>query len=285
MDESPEYFYFDIYRAPKTEIPESLRPSIVVDGQLFALQDLDGQKLKGDLALVGACNQKNIDSICDALDVSAIFFSEMRVADLSVIASISNLEHLGISWNTKASDLSFLGSLPDLKSLILQDTPKIFDLSPVSSLAKLNTLEFSGGIWNKNRAPTLLPIASLNQLTKLKLLNVKIEDGSLRPIAKLPSLTTLELANQFATKEFAYLAAKIPQVECQMLAPHIDLVAPIEGNDIMVVGSRKPFLNSTRDSARIAKYESEFAAMVREFQNSDKELAQHPTNRDPHKGG
>ena len=257
--------YFGIYPASTTVVPEGQRPVVLVDDTLYSLSELASGKATGSFALVGSCNEKNIATICDSLEVDAVQFSEMRVENLDVLRRLGELQHLGITWNTKLEDLSFLHNHPNLKSLILSDTPKVSDLTPISSLTHLLSLEISGGIWNKNRAVSLAPITSLASLESLTLLNIKVDDGSLAPIAQLNTLQRLSLSNQFKTEEYAYLKTRLTETECKMFAPYVELQSPIENKDVMVVGSRKPFLNSQADAERLARYVEKFEAMVRQF--------------------
>ena len=262
-----EFRHFGIYPASTTVVPEGTRPVVLVDDRLYSLAELADRKATGSFALVGSCNEKNIRTICTALNVEAVQFCEMRVKDLDVIAHLGEISHLGINWNTKVEDLSFLRHFPNLESLIISDTPKVSDLGPISALKKLLSFDYSGGIWNKNRAISLRPIESLTSLESLGLSNIKVEDGSLAPIAKLQSLRLLSLSNQFKTKEYAYLKAMLPNTECDMFGPYVNLHSPIDGKDVMVVGSRKPFLDSQADEKRLAKYVTEFEKLVSKFES------------------
>jgi hypothetical protein len=169
-----------------------------------------------------------------------------------------------VRWNTRARDIEALGGLSSLQGLVLEDTPKIRDLAPLARLRGLSSIEFSGGIWNRNTASSLEPLAQLTSLRDLTLLNLRVESGGLRPLARCRSLETLELSNQFATEDYAYLSVHLPNARCPHFAPYIRLKQPVDGKDIMVVGRRKPFLNSRRDQKRLERYASAFAKLQRE---------------------
>ena len=65
--------------------------------------------------------------------------------------------------------------------------------------------------------------------------------------------------------DYAYLAARLPQVECDMFAPFVPLGQAIGGSDVMVVGKRKPFLNASRDADRLARYVRDFERLQSGF--------------------
>lgn len=181
------------------------------------------------------------------------------------LASVRGLRHLAIRWNTKVSDLSPVGRISSLETLILEDTPKVMDLAPLAGLHALTAMEFSGGIWNKNHAISLEPLSRLPALEELHLLNLVLGTGGLRPLALCSKLKTLLVSNQFETEDYAFLSVRLPNTECRMFAPYVRLDEPIEGKDVMVVGKRKPFLSSTLDAKRLARYVRKFEQRRAEF--------------------
>jgi len=69
----------------------------------------------------------------------------------------------------------------------------------------------------------------------------------------------------FPTEDYAYLSVKRPDIKCDAFVPFIrrDMFGD---KDTMIVGFRKPFLNSKKDAARIAKYVQQFEALQARFQ-------------------
>jgi len=184
----------------------------------------------------------------------------MRVANLDPIKRIRRLRELAIAWNPKLKDISPLGELRALTALRLDDTPRVFDLQPLAGLSSLVFLEFSGGIWNKNRVATLEPIGGLPQLQELVLTNLGVESGDLRPLGKCSNLLRLTVSNQFPTEDYAFLSVALANTECSMFAAYVKLQQPLAGKDVMVVGKGKPLLSTARDGPRLARYAAEFAA-------------------------
>ena len=159
--------------------------------------------------------------------------------------------------------------MSDLRTLSLEDTPKVRDLDPIGRLSGLRAFQYSGGIWNKNVANSLAPIGRLAHLEELRLNNLKVLDGGLRPLAACSALRRLDVSNQFETADYAYLSVALPAVECDMFAPYVPLGGELGDNDMMVVGSGKPFLHSRRDAERLRRYEEAFRALQGRFATRD----------------
>jgi Leucine-rich repeat (LRR) protein len=246
---------------------EAEKPTIIVDGALLSLKALENKIIEGSYAYVVGANEKNIELICSRLNPILIRFYEMRVADLVVINGLKRLKHLAVKWNTKVMDITPVSELNNLHTLIIEDTPKIESIAPISKLRDLRYFEYSGGIWNKNSVESLQPIAQLQCLRSLTLHNVRVGDNSLKPIAECNNLEELKISNSFNTEEFAYLAANMPNTKCDMFQSYVKLDHSIGESDVMVVGSRKPFLNSQKDKAKLQKYEQNFAGLVEEYIN------------------
>ena len=142
-------------------------------------------------------------------------FYEMRVVDISALNNNSKLEELAIHWNSKLEDISPLASILKFKGLVLEDTPKIYDLSPLEKCVNLEILEYSGGMWKKNKANSLEYISHLSKLKYLRLLNLSVDSNGLKPLANLMGLEELELSNQLPTDEYAYDTSRqsIEQIE------------------------------------------------------------------------
>ena len=240
------------------------KPVMIADGDLVRINDIHAP-LRAEVAYVVGVNDKSFPNLCRFLRARALHFYEMRVSDIAPLSEVGGLTQLAIRWNTKLVDLSPLSRLQDLQVLVLEDTPKTFDLSPLASCRALTALEYSGGIWNRNTAASLTPIAQLPMLEELILTNLKVREGGLKPLGKCKRLKSLSVSNQFPTEDYAYLSAALPHVQCDLFASHVKLSEAIDGKDVMVVGNRKPFLSSTDDVTRIEGYQKAFEELRSEF--------------------
>jgi hypothetical protein len=240
------------------------KPVVVIDGHVSRLVALPPH-LSGHTAYIVGLSARHFPDICRRLDVEVLQFREMWVSDLSSLASLRSLRHLAIRSNLKASDIAPLSALPELRTLVLEATPRIHDLAPLVALRKLTHLEFGGGLRFRNTARSLAPLADLPDLADLSLFNLKVSRGGLAPLAGCAALRELSLSNQFPTEQYAKLSVFLPHVRCQMFAPYLRLTPPVAGHDVMVVGRRKPLLNSQSDQARLHAYEEEFRRLQERY--------------------
>jgi len=248
--------------SPATQWGPADKPVLIVDGVPYGLRQLS-EKVSGLSAYVVGARERDLPRLATFLDAEYLHFYELPANDLAALALIARLRHLKIHWNTKLETLDHIGSLGKLETLVLIDTPKIKDLSPLTRLAKLAALEFSGGIWNKNHAESLEPIAMIPGLEELVLTNLRVGEGGLRPLANCKALRRLGLSNQFETADYAFLSVTLRQVECDYFSPWVRVELP-NGNDTMIIGKRK-FLNSKLDVEKIAAFEQQFRLLQAQF--------------------
>ncbi|WP_369691018.1 hypothetical protein [Robertmurraya korlensis] len=67
------------------------------------------------------------------------------------------------------------------------------------------------------------------------------------------------ISNQFPTEEYAKLSVALPNTKSDKFEAYVH-ISPIGDKDIMVVGKRKPLLNSNSksDVKRLQKYQEQF---------------------------
>ncbi len=212
-------------------------------------------------------NQNEFDTILSLINPQMLHIYELRVDDLSIVSSLKNLEVLSLEWNTKAKSLWDISKNTSLTSLSIKDFSKLNDISPLKNSSNLEVLQLSGGNWHSLNLNTLQPVSHLKHLKYLGLANVRVKDETLEPISALKGLRKLEISNQFPTEEYARLSVTLPNTTCNYFQPYVSLSTPIEGKDVMVVGKRKPFLNSKVDVKRLQKYEEKFKTFQDKYRN------------------
>jgi hypothetical protein len=233
------------------------KPVAIVDGVLHRLTG-DAQPVEGRAAYAVGVDDASLATLCERVRVEALHLYEVRARTIEPLRRCAHLRALAVHWATKPTDLAPLGALSALETLMLVDTPKANDLAPLSRLKSLHGLEFSGGIWNKHRATSLEPLAGLDELREVRLLNLKVDSGGLRPLAACSRLEDLELSNQFETADYAFLASRLPRTRCAKFAAWVRLEPAVGGKDTLVVGRRKPLLDSRVDGARLRAFEAAF---------------------------
>lgn len=242
-----------------------LRPDavavLVVDTEQWHPASLE-QPVSGKAAYVMGIGQAPFSDLCRRLHVERLDVYQMRVDDLSCLADIPGLTHLAIRWNSRLESLDALCGLK-LETLVLEDTPKIRDLEPLVRLPTLERLTFSAPAGsNANRVDSLAPLAGLPRLRELDLTNTRVASGGLLPLAGCHHLRRLVLSNHFPTEQYAFLSARLPGTECSLFAPWVHVGrSTIDETEVMITGSRKPFLDSSKDGDRIRKYEQAFAEL------------------------
>lgn len=210
-------------------------------------------------------NQAEFNAILSIVNPKMLYIYEMRVNDLSILSSLTHVEILALEWNTKANNLWDLSNNISLKSLSIKDFSKLKDISPLQNNKSLEILELSGGETNQLKLDNLESLRTLRNLKYLGLSNIKVQDESLEPISDIKELQELAISNQFPTEEYARLSVKLPNTKCKHFQPFIYLLSSIDDEDVMVVGKRKPFLNSKVDVKRLQKYEEQFKAFQRNY--------------------
>lgn len=202
-----------------------------------------------------------------------------RISDLTPLESLPDLRLVSIYWNQRATRLWDLAKTPGLAGLHFDDFTRMHDLSDLAAGGSLVELEFGDAVWDQSVFESLDPLAQIPTLRDLKLSAKRINDGRIEPLAALQSLRSLSFSSrQFTMAQVAWLRACLPDsLESEALEPLRRLSPPLARNgkslDVLLVGKRKPFLNSAQDAARIAKHVDEFSRMVAEFRKHPSLLA------------
>ncbi|MDX8350781.1 hypothetical protein [Cognatiyoonia sp. IB215182] len=244
-------------------VPEGKGGHVFVDGTLHRIKDLDAP-IKGDGAFAFSVNEAELAQLCEFVDVAFLGFKGLRTTTLAPLTQMKRLCRLQLWWVQKLADLSPLAELP-LEGLILDDLRYANDISPLARIAGLKALILSGGMNSTQVIDTLEPLTDLPELRELRLVALKLGDDTLRPLERCKALTDLWLPNTFDVSEYAYLAAKRPDLRSNALRPYEILAHRMSGKDVMVTGKRRPFLNSKTDGDKMAKYQAQFEALVAEF--------------------
>ncbi|MFZ7757077.1 leucine-rich repeat domain-containing protein [Bacillus thuringiensis] len=236
---------------------------VAIEGKTKNIERLASLKVKK--LWVFKVNQKQFDHILTYVCPDILYVYKMRVEDLSSLQKLSNLQQLYMCWNTKAKTLWDIDYNKKLKSLLIDDFSKLEDLSALSKCTQLNTFYMGGGINTAMKVQTLKPLAELQQLQKLTLMNLKVKDDSLEPLMQLKNLKELSLSNQFKVEEYAKLSVALPYTVCESFKPYVYMNDAIDGKNIMVTGRRRPVLNSKTDTVKMQKYEEQFKKLQEEY--------------------
>lgn len=201
-----------------------------------------------------------------------------RIQDLSPLEALPRLRLVSIYWNQRAVRLWDFRRTPHLSGLRFHDFTRLHDLGDLGRASSLLELDFGDAVWDTLVVQTLEPLTALAGLRSLRLSAKKIEDGRVEPLGGLHQLTSLAFSpKQFTTRQVAWLRARLPEsLVSEALEPlrRYDKPLTFDGKqrDVLLVGKRKPFLNSVADEARIRKHVAEFDRLVAEFRADQSQL-------------
>lgn len=214
-----------------------------------------------NLWLIGA-KEKDLQKIISLTQPKYLNLYQLLAVDLSILETFATTTKLTLNWNTKSTSLWDISKNAALQYLEIIDFGKLYDINDLSSARQITSLVLEGGIEKKMSIQTLKPLSSLTNLRYLTLANLKVSDDTLQPLADLKNLEQLWLSNQFETKEYAWLATRLPNTKCHMFQAVNKVNIKGANNellwDTMVTGRRNPFLLSTKDKHKIDKYVAEF---------------------------
>jgi len=200
------------------------------------------------------------------------FWKCPRISDLTALESLPQLTHVAFYWNQRTERFWNFAKTPRLHGLQFDDFTRLHDLSPLEQATTLHELRFGNMIWSTATYFSLEPLRHLTSLRTLSFDAKRIDDGRVQPLATLQQLESLGFpGHQFTTEQVAWLRAHLPD---SLRSPAIEacrtLARPLPSGkgpqkDTLLVGKRKPFLNSDAHAARIARHVAEFQRMVENF--------------------
>jgi hypothetical protein len=198
------------------------------------------------------------------------FWKCPRISDLSPLQDLPQLTHVAYYWNQRTTRLWDLSATPNLRGLHFENFARLNVLDDLAAGSSLEELGFGNAVWVTSIYETLDPLAGLGRLGHLNFSAKRILDGRIQPLASLTKLESLSFpTNLFTTEQCAWLRARLPDSATgHVLEPLMKLDKPLGGKDSLVIGKRKPWLNSATDRGRIAGYEAAFWQLVEEFRVS-----------------
>jgi hypothetical protein len=192
------------------------------------------------------------------------FWKCSLVPDLRRLESLERIEYIVYFWNQRARELWDFSKTPRLKGLAIDDFTRLHELSQLAGSPALEELHFGDKIWDQFLLESLGPLAACRSVKFLSFSARKILDGRIEPLAEMRSLERLSFPPRlFSTEQVAWLKAHLPDdVESEELAGYRHLKHPVNARgkrlDMLIVGRRKPFLDSDQDRARVKEYAERF---------------------------
>lgn len=196
------------------------------------------------------------------------------ISDLTKLEQLSNVEYLIFFWNQRATHLWDLSKNLQLKGVSFDDFTRMHTLEEIPLAPVLAELNFGDKVWNKYVLESLKPLCQAKKLKSLIFSAKKIEDNDIKPLSQICSLEKLEFpTNLFTTEQVAWLTANTNNVNSSVLAPYLKLKHPLDYSekkeDALVIGKRKPFINSIKDKKRLERYEKNFWDLVEKYRERE----------------
>ncbi|SHJ97264.1 hypothetical protein SAMN02745163_02961 [Clostridium cavendishii DSM 21758] len=196
------------------------------------------------------------------------------ISDFTKLEQLPNVEYLLFFWNQRVTHLWDLSKNIHLKGLSFDDFTRMHTLKEIPLAPALEELYFGDKVWNKYVLESLKPLCHAQKLETLIFSAKKIDDNDINPLSKICNLKNLEFpTNLFTTEQVAWLTANTTNINSSVLAPYLKLKHPIDCDeiikDVLVIGKRKPFLNSKQDKTRLDKYKNNFYSLVKKYREEN----------------
>ena len=197
------------------------------------------------------------------------FFSCQLIQDFSPLEDLENLEEVSLYWNIRADKLWNFKKNTSLRAIGISDAKKM-TLRPelLKTSDTLETVCFSGSIFNNYPMESLEYFAGMSSLKHLWLNNIRLNNKDLSVLKSLTALERFDFdAGMLTTEEIAWIVAKYPDLSGKCLCAYNKEDALL--NDVRVCGFRKPGLDLPQHQKRLDKYIAQFDALVEKYRNEE----------------
>jgi hypothetical protein len=187
---------------------------MMMDGK-FSVETLSSEDSL-DLRAIGEKGWKAIVESCTAAQLKLYY---LKIRSLAGVEGLRRTVKLHIEYANKVEDISPLFAMHWLESLTVFDFPRIRRLYGIEALEGLRALQLSGNRGSGDpplKLESVQPIASLRNLEKLEITNIRLENRDISFIASaFPGLRSLRLSGkEFERAQLAYLAKRLnPQLD------------------------------------------------------------------------
>ena len=213
--------------------------------------------------------QEIFEAACAMPGLQGLYVKWSAITSLAPLAGHRALSHLHLGGAPSATGLEALATLPALVDLDLHNVRESADLAFLQGLQGLRALGLAGDSNSIKplKIPSLAPLAKLQEVERLSLHTVRVDDGSLAPLAAMQRLRWLSLANVFPMEEVARLAGRRPDIDCDLFVASNGPVASIACKKCrqytlhMTTGKGKPWLCENCDGDRLAKHVAAFETL------------------------
>lgn len=239
-----------------------------VGGGKISRNDID--KLKNyencDRVMISGLRQDTFEYFIEEYGPSlkyVYFFKNKLVEDFSALETCTNLVYVRFFHNQRAEKLWNMTKNINLQGLDISDFTRLHYLNGVETAPSLQHLSFGDAVWSTSYLHDINILRSC-KLKSFDFSGKAIENIDLQVFADMPELEYLDFpTNLLETEEIAQLVASRPEVKGYALRPYVKFERnDYNEKDILIIGKRKPFLNSKKDELKIKNYVENFENLV-----------------------
>lgn len=196
------------------------------------------------------------------------FFKNKFIEDLSLLATLPQLEYLSFFANKKVATLWNMSENKFLTALCIEDFTKLTSIKGVETAPALKELIIGNAVYSRMVIDSFMPLES-TKIEKLSFTGQKILDNDLSFLERMPNLKEFHFAtNLFSTEQVAWIVANYPMLEGYALKAKIDFYFSDSKDDLrsIIVGKRKPTLKGKENEEKIQNYVSNFDILKKQYQ-------------------
>lgn len=212
------------------------------------------------------------------------FFKNKKIEDLSPLGALSQLEYLDLFFNQKVTKLWDMSNNTALSALSIKDFSRLKSINGIETAPNLKHFIIGNAIWDKAVIESFMPLSNTS-IEILEFCGKAILDNDLSFLYAMQKLKEFDFATNFyTTEQVAWIASNFPHLSGFAIKAKVDCMLGDsklynesgewkEVPSAIIVGKRKPSLNIVGNEARIAKYETKFEELKKEYKGKEyKEL-------------
>lgn len=195
-----------------------------------------------------------------------IFFKNKMVEDLSILSNFPNIEFIYFSNNQRIEKLWNMKNNINLKGICFENFTRLHSLEGIQTAPNLQHLSFGNSVWATSTLDNI-EVLRKSKLQSFRFDGKKIENIDIKIFREMPCLKYLDFpTNMFSTEEIAELVAYAPNLTGYSLRPCVIFEKRDDDiKDVLIVGKRKPFLDSEKDKEKIERYIKQFNDLVEKY--------------------
>jgi len=156
--------------------------------------------------------QSLFEAACQIPGLEGLYIKWSGIDDLSALRWAQQVRYLHLGQSARVNSLAPLASMSQLQWLGLELLSRVRDLEAISGLVGLEGLSLEGSMETAWKVQTLEPVGRLHGLRWLSIANVRPEDGTLAPLFSLTNLEIFVHASWWSQSELDEIHSRNPSL-------------------------------------------------------------------------